>query len=681
MNIQTMREVIKRIGGWTLLAGGITALLAFQYLNSATGIFLFAVGLLLILGDPALLLMNRRDATLEGRWSTLYTSWGLLLAALIFFIIRGQIHGEDDSIAARMRLFLLIVFLFSFIGSVLLRISAGLEYSSRASLAGQKSRERNAVRASLGVLAALALFSALNYLAAKRNPTLDFSPGYFSYSEESRQILSTLDGKAEVHAFLPVKQAIRDKEVSKTLPELYQIAEDVRAMLQQLPNINSSITLEFHNADLADFQSDEFGRVSNGTIIIRALKKGNVEADDRPYVDRRVYVYTRKDMERLERETVRALLQVSSPPRMVYFPAANGERVAMQRAAANPHSLETFRELIRFYNYRIRDLGAGADWPGPIPDDADAVVLAGPTAPYGEDARNALLDYARKGGRIMILIDPAGKEDFGWLLEALNSPYAHEKALLSHNARRPGELIIQQFETHRMTENLNLGGRAAIVYAGTGYFEDMKRNPPEKNPSEGPQNSPQSTEDAPPAGPQEKPESAPENAGPKTEQESPNQNAPGDAKSDVEKPDEFKTQVFLYSPFGTILDRNRNGKQDPGESQGRFPLGLAIENPARDTRIAVYSDIAWISEMGLRYEADHRNPILAADTLFWMTESEVAAALPAEPRKDRSIQITEELKLRNLILGIVVFPLGLSLALGLGLYFYRKNRRFEGKDS
>ena len=85
--------------------------------------------------------------------------------------------------------------------------------------------------------------------------------------------------------------------------------------------------------------------------------------------------------------------------------------------------------------------------------------------------------------------------------------------------------------------------------------------------------------------------------------------------------------------------------------------------------------------MGLRYEADHRNPILAADTLFWMTESEVAAALPAEPRKDRSIQITEELKLRNLILGIVVFPLGLSLALGLALYFYRKNRRFEGKGS
>ncbi len=677
MNIQTMREVIKRIGGWTLLAGGITALLAFQYLNSATGIFLFALGLLLFFADPVLLLLNRKDATLEGRWKTLYTSWALLGAALVFFIIRSQIHGEDDSIAARMRLFLLIIFLFSFIGSVLLRISAGLEYSSRASLAGQQSRERNAVRASLGILAALALFSALNYLAAKRNPTLDFSPGYFSYSEESRQIIATLDGKAEVHAFLPVKQAIRDKQSSKTLPELYQIAEDVRVMLQQLPNINSSITLEFHNADLADFQSDEFGRVSNGTIIIRALKKGNVEADDRPYVDRRVYVYSRKDMERLERESVRALLQVSSPPRMVYFPAANGERVALQRAAANPHSLETFRELMRFYNYRIRDLGAGADWPGPIPEDADAVVLAGPTAPYGEDARNALLDYARKGGRIMILIDPSGKEDFEWLLGELQVPYTVDKAMLSHNPRRPGELFIQQFETHRMTENLNLGGRAAIVYAGTAFFEDAKRDKPSSD----------STNPVPPESDVDAPNPGQGTPAPANEQESQVNEDPAspDAGQEVpgaeKKPDEFKTQVFLYSPFGTVLDRNRNGKQDPGESQGRFPLGLAIENPARDTRIAVYSDIAWISEMGLRYEADHRNPILAADTLFWMTESEVAAALPAEPRKDRSIQITEELKLRNLVLGIVVFPLGLSLALGLALYFYRKNRRFEGKGS
>ena len=147
------------------------------------------------------------------------------------------------------------------------------------------------------------------------------------------------------------------------------------------------------------------------------------------------------------------------------------------------------------------------------------------------------------------------------------------------------------------------------------------------------------------------------------------------------KPDQFQTQVFLYSPFGTVLDKNRNGKQDPGESSGRFPLGLAIENPATDARIAVYSDIAWISELGLRYQADHRNPILAADTLFWMTESQIAAALPAEPRKDRSIQITEELKLRNLILGMVVFPVGLSLILGLALYFYRRNRRFEGTNS
>ncbi|MEQ8353030.1 MAG: Gldg family protein [Leptospiraceae bacterium] len=664
MNIQTMRETIKRIGGWTLLSGGITALMAFQYLNSATGIFLFVLGLLLLLADPILLLLNRKDSTLEGRWNTIYTSWGLTVAALIFFIVRSQIHGEDDSVAARMRLFLLIVFLFGFIGAVLLRISTGLEYSSRASLSGQQSRERNAVRASLGVLAALALFSALNYLAAMRNPTLDFSPGYFSYSEESRKIISTLDGKVEVHAFLPVKQAIRDKEVSKTMPELYQIGEDVRVMLQQLPNINSSITLEFHNADLADFQSDEFGRVSNGTIIVRSLKKGNVEADDRPYVDRRVYVYTRKDMERLERESVRAMLQVSSPPRMVYFPAANGERIALQRAAANPNSLETFRELIRFYNYRLRDLGAGADWPGPIPDDADAVVLAGPTAPYGEEARKAILDYAKKGGRIMILIDPAGDENFEWLLEELQSPYTHEKALLSHNPRRPGELFIQQFETHRMTENLNLGGRAAIVYAGTGYFEEMDRKAPaiiEQN-----TNGAEENEENP----------SPEGANPQ-EPEKPETNS---EKTPEKKSDEFKTQVFLYSPFGTTLDRNRNGKQDPGESQGRFPLGLAIENPARDTRIAIYSDIAWISEAGIRYQADHRNPILAADTLFWMTESEVAAALPAEPRTDRSIQITEELKLRNLILGIVVFPLGLSMALGLAIYFYRKNRRFEGKD-
>ena len=42
-----LRELYKRIGGWALLAGGITTFLAYQYLNSATGIFLFSFGILL----------------------------------------------------------------------------------------------------------------------------------------------------------------------------------------------------------------------------------------------------------------------------------------------------------------------------------------------------------------------------------------------------------------------------------------------------------------------------------------------------------------------------------------------------------------------------------------------------------------------------------------------------------
>jgi hypothetical protein len=673
MQLQTLRELAKKIGGWTQLTGAVLTFLAFGYLDSATGVFLFALGILLLLADPILLLAQRTDPTLEGRWKTLYASWGLILLSIVLFLVREQIHGEEGSIAERTRLFLLVLFLFSLAGAILLRVSAGLEYSSRASLAGQQSRERNAARASLAVLAALALFSALNYLAAQRNPTLDLSPGYFSYSADSRRIISTLEGTVEVHAFLPVKQAIQNKEASRTVPELYRIAEDVRVMLEQLPNINSAIDLQFHNADLVDFQSDEFGRVSNGTIIIRSLKKGVVESDDRPYVDRRVYVYTRKDMERLERESVRALLQVSSPARTVYFPAGNGERVALQRGAANPNSLETFRELLRYYNYRIRDLATGTDWPGPIPEDADAVVLAGPTVPYGKEARDALLNYIQSGGRLLVLNDPGGDEDFQWLLAELMIPYDYRKSLLSHNPRRPGELFIQQFETHRMNENLSLGGRAAIVYAGTGYFQQVEREPQRDVtappvPESGPTSGTEATESSRPAQSLE-PETSQENVA-----ESPREGEDEVADAPV---DEFQTMVFLYSPFGTILDRNRNGRQDPGESAGRFPLGLAVENPARESRLAIYSDIGWISEIGLHYEADHRNPILAADTLFWMTESKVAAALPAEPRKDRSIQITEELKLRNLILGIIVFPLGLSLLLALGLYLYRKNRRFE----
>ena len=231
-----------------------------------------------------------------------------------------------------------------------------------------------------------------------------------------------------------------------------------------------------------------------------------------------------------------------------------------------------------------------------------------------------------------------------------------------------------------MTENLNVGGKAAIIYAGTGYFEqfDRKKTKPEQSTAINTESSPDGQPNAE-NGPDAKPQPGTE-ANPQPAPQSETPTGP-DGAPVAKKEDKFEAQPFLYSPFGTVRDTNRNGKQDPGEDAGRYVLGLAIQNPAKGSRIAAYSDIAWISEMGLRFQVEQRNAILAADTLFWMTESGVAAALPAEPRNDRSIQLTEDLKLRNLILGVVVIPIGLSLLLGLGLYFYRKNRRFQGSHS
>lgn len=634
-----LASAFSKHGVWIQTGASLALMVAASFLDTVTGIAVTAVSALLLVLDPVVLLLQARRGGSRLQPGYLISA-GLLLTALVFFFVRSKLNLSIDTIAeadesplSRIRRLLLALFLFSYAGFFFYRLFICLGEGSSRSVeqAADVKRRTVLVRSLASLLAALPIFVLVNYLAHLRNPTLDLTPGYYSFGEASRTILKSVPVEVQVTVFLPELQAMKDPSMSRTQPELFRISEDVRVMAEQLPVINSNFKLKFRNADLDLTASQDFGPVNNGTLVLRVLKQGVLSADGKPYIERRVYVFNETDMERLEREIVRAAIQVSTPERKIYFTSLNGERWEFSDRARMPGGLETLKEALRFMNYQLHPLDMQSGWPGAVPEGADAVVIAGPTTAFSTEAKKAVLDYLQKGGRVMAAIDPAGGEDLAWLLEACDSTYRLQKSFMSSEPVLPGIPITDSFESHRITENLSLAGRAFIVLPESGLFA---QKPPSAAPS---------------------------------------------ALVLQSGNEKLKQSVFLYTRFNTVLDTNRNGRKDPGEESGRYPVALAFEYPDhKGARVVVFSGIGWMTDLGLRFRIDQRNIILAQDSLSYLLESPLAAALIPEQRKSRSIPITDELKFRNLILGVFAFPMGTVALIGLYVFWYRK-RKLQSK--
>lgn len=644
-----LRELVKELGVWIMGPSLVALLVAWNYTDSWVGLTVLIGAALLLLIEPALL-YDQLSRLPRGH----LLSWGLALLTLVLYFVRWLVAPSEESVsgrsfAERLQTILLVLFLLSLLGFWIYRLLIGLAYASVAykSRSLQSGQEKRMQLAVLSILTAIPVFALAAYATTRWNPTYDFSPAYYSFSEQARTIIRSVDQKVEVTAFLPVLQAVVKKTDNRAMPELWRIAEDVRIMLQQLPVINGKISLQFKNADFGSAEGEDFGSVTNGTIILRVKKTDRiVSSDDKPFVERRVYAYSEQDMKKLEREITRALIQVSTPEKKICFTSSNGERYDWTDQKRRDVSLETFKEELRFYNFRLEKLDHSAGWPGPIKEDCAATVVAGPSREFGKEARAALVEYIKKGGRLFIAIEPNGDEDFSWLLDRRpDKTYVHKKAFLTLVRSFPGSVVTDSLQQHRITENLNIAGRAPVVFPQAGYFEEVPR--------------------------EEKVREEPA------------------ILADLEG------QVVIGSVYNTFLDKNRNGVKDAGEDTGRFDQVIAFAAPdkdkgkdeeqgkkgtLKDARIVVFSSVDWLSDAGLRFPIDHRNIILAADALFWLTENPLAAALVEKERVSRNIQVTDELKLRNIVLGMIVFPVGLGLAMAAGMWYFRKRRKFVGES-
>ena len=93
----------------------------------------------------------------------------------------------------------------------------------------------------------------------------------------------------------------------------------------------------------------------------------------------------------------------------VYFLIGHNERPVEGEEADGSEGFGFAKNALENENYQVQTLLLAAK--GEVPEDADVVILAGPTRPLFDTEHKALARYLERGGALLVLVDPRAKTD------------------------------------------------------------------------------------------------------------------------------------------------------------------------------------------------------------------------------------------------------------------------------
>ncbi len=296
----------------------------------------------------------------------------------------------------------------------------------------------------------ITLFAGLNYLAVHYAWRFDLTKSHrHSLSPETLAYVKKLD--------VPVRIVVTLTEDSDN-EQVTQAYRDVSALLREYGyatenNDKGRVTIEFIDVFQRRRDAEALGiDQSNVVLVMCGDKRRIVKLDD---------LYDVKDQEKKaflgEKVFTAAILDVSSPVRKkIYFLQGHGE---MQLDDVSPdRGLSLLKGELISRNFAVDSLDLSAKHK--IPDDASALVIAGPQGRYTPEEQDMLRQYlSTRAGRLLALLPPMyphGLDDllFEWGLLA-DDVVIYDSG--SSNQNDNGDLILVPTEagaTHPVTQKL-----------------------------------------------------------------------------------------------------------------------------------------------------------------------------------------------------------------------------------
>jgi ABC-type uncharacterized transport system involved in gliding motility auxiliary subunit len=218
------------------------------------------------------------------------------------------------------------------------------------------------------VFIGIAIFIAL--IAERHFWRLDLSEGgSFSLSEQTQKILKTLDQPVSVKAFFATGAPEQPK---------------ARDLLDTFRYYSKNVDYEFIDPDRNPDAAKKYEVRTYGTLVLEGYgKKQSISTAD-------------------EESMANALLKLSrKEQKKIYFLTGHGER-SINDAERDGYS--AVRAALQKENHAVEELNLMQVTQ--VPEDAAAVIVAGPRKKLFDQEIAVLESYLKKGGRVALLLDP-----------------------------------------------------------------------------------------------------------------------------------------------------------------------------------------------------------------------------------------------------------------------------------
>jgi len=285
----------------------------------------------------------------------------------------------------------------------------------------RRRQARYGALATTGVLAALAITVAVNYLSSRQNKRWDLTVNQQnSLSEQTIKVLQSLQG--------PVKFTVFDRQTE---------FDRFRNRLDEYAYNSSQVSVEYIDPDTRPVIAKQYEIQQYGTVVVE-------------YMGRRERVTSDSEQD-LTNGLIKAL---SDKQRKVYFLQGHGEKEPNDTERDGYSALSG---MLRSDNYLVERLVLAQQ--KEVPADATVVVVAGPTSDILPAELEMLRQYLSRAGKLMVLLDPPVGEQPKQLpnLEALIKEWG---ATLGNNVivdvsgatNEPSIAVAATYPLHAITE-------------------------------------------------------------------------------------------------------------------------------------------------------------------------------------------------------------------------------------
>jgi len=297
------------------------------------------------------------------------------------------------------------------------------------------------------VLLAFVLVQMINFIALNNSHRWDWSGRqYYALSEKTANLLGELEHRVEVTVFFQ---------------EEHTLYLDIENLLEEYQYESRNIHVEWVDParDLARTEklAKKYGLTEAQVIVFEIEGKSKVVkeidlADYQMVKGRREPVISAFKGEQAFSSAIQGLVQGETP--VVYFLVGHGERRVTEFDQISGYS--TIGTIIFRDNLEVKELMLTGE--KQIPEDAAALIVAGPSKAMNATEAEMIEDYLNRSGRVMVLLDALMETGLETMLRRWGVALRNDFVLDPENTLKGSDVYIRTYYEHPITLRMGDAG-------------------------------------------------------------------------------------------------------------------------------------------------------------------------------------------------------------------------------